>query len=378
MVTDTDMQQAQTWVIKIGSSLLTDQGRGLNHQAIQQWVAQCAQLQQQGKDVVIVSSGAVAEGMNRLGWKSRPHALNKLQAAAAVGQMGLVQAYATCFQKFDIHTAQILITHEDLANRQRYLNSRNTLRELLDMHTVPIINENDTVATDEIRLGDNDTLAGFVANLIDADVLLILTDQQGLYDRDPRLHKDATLIKEITVTDESLYGFAGETKGEYGRGGMRTKIAAARIAARSRTITCIADGREENIITAIAAGERVGSRIVPDNMAMTAKKQWLAGQLHTRGHVVLDDGAVSVLSQSGGSLLAVGVEAVSGDFLRGDIISCVNKQGAEIARGLINYSAADTKKIVGLASDKFEAALGYVSEEELIHRDNLVLTDQAY
>ena len=367
-------KQSQRWVIKIGSALLTRDGTGLDLDSIRNWVEQMAVLLQQGIEVVLVSSGAVAEGMCRLGWKQRPHAVHELQAAAAVGQMGLVQAYESCFSKYNHHTAQILLTHADLSSRERYLNARSTIRSLLAFGVVPVVNENDTVVTDEICFGDNDTLAALVANLVEADRLIILTDQDGLFDRNPREHQDAKLIREADANDSSLDGMAAGGAGLLGRGGMTTKIRAARLAARSGTSTLIASGRRSQILTEILSGQAVGTLLKAAQEPITARKQWLAGHLQMSGKLVLDDGAVKVLKQSGRSLLAVGVVAVEGDFERGEVVACVDQEGNEVARGLVNYRAAEVNIIKGQPSERIESLLGYVDESELIHRDNLVLS----
>jgi len=361
------------WVIKIGSSLLTNEGSGLAVEAISDWVAQIAGLRAAGREVVLVSSGAVAEGMSRLGWQRRPHALHELQAAAAVGQMGLVQAYESRFQVFGLHTAQVLLTHEDLADRQRYLNARSTLRTLLRLGVIPVINENDTVATEEIRFGDNDTLSALVANLVEADLLVLLTDQGGMYDDDPRKRPDAQLIAEAPAADSSLDDMAQGSGGALGRGGMLTKVRAARRAARSGAMTLIAAGREPAILRRIADGEPVGTRLYPSSKPLAARKQWLAGQLQLRGRLLLDDGAVRVLHSAGKSLLPVGVLGVQGSFERGDLVACIGPQGEEVARGLVNYSSTEAARIIGQSSSRIEAILGYIDEPELIHRDNLVL-----
>lgn len=367
-----DLKQSRRWVVKIGSALLTANGQGLDRESIADWVKQMAELRRHGVEVVLVSSGAVAEGMMRLGWKQRPHALFELQAAAAVGQMGLVQAYESCFMQYDIRTAQVLLTHDDLTNRRRYLNARSTLGRLLDLGVVPVVNENDTVVTDEIRFGDNDTLAALVANLVEADALVILTDQAGLFDKNPRQHADAKLVSEARASDQSLEQNVGDA-GILGRGGMLTKLRAARLAARSGTATIIAHGREEGILVAIKEGRNVGTFFTPDMEPVVARKQWLAGHLQLRGALTLDDGAVKVLRESGRSLLPVGVLAVEGDFQRGSAVSCLDSTGREIARGLVNYSAEESRKIMGRPSSEVESILGYVDEPELIHRDNLVL-----
>lgn len=364
---------SQCWVIKIGSSLLTNDGTGISCAIINTWVQQIAQLVKDGKKIVLVSSGAIAEGVSRLGWKHRPHALNELQAAAAVGQMGLVQAYETCFQKSGLRTAQVLLTHDDLSDRKRYLNARSTLRTLLSNGVIPIVNENDTVVTDEIKFGDNDTLAALVANLIEADLLVILTDQKGLFNKDPCQYYDAELVSNASVDDPRLDEMAGDGVGKFGRGGMRTKINAARLAARSGAATVLMAGREKNGLLAINSENIPGTLLSPVHQPIAARKQWLIGQLQLRGKLILDDGAVKVLSHDGKSLLAVGVCAIEGEFKRGDLVSCTDGAGREIARGLINYSAAETSKIMGQPSTNIEQLLGYVDALEIIHRDNLVL-----
>jgi glutamate 5-kinase len=367
-----DLKKSRRWVVKIGSALLTADGSGLDQEAIADWVKQMATLRAQGLDIVLVSSGAIAEGMKRLGWDTRPQALFELQAAAAVGQMGLVQAYESCFQQHDIHTAQVLLTHEDLSNRQRYLNARSTLRSLLDLGVVPVVNENDTVVTDEIRFGDNDTLAALVANLIEADALIILTDQQGLFDKDPRSDDDAELVREASADDEALEQMVGGT-GDLGRGGMLTKLRAARLASRSGTATVITHGRTPDVLNQVYGGGEVGTYLQPGQVPLVARKQWLAGHLQLQGKLTLDDGAVKVLQEAGRSLLPVGVVAVEGNFKRGEVVACVDGQGQEIARGLVNYSSEESQKIMGRASSELESVLGYLDEAELIHRDNLVL-----
>ena len=364
--------RGRRWVIKLGSALVTNDGQGLRAEALQVWVGQIAALRRAGKEIVLVSSGAVAEGMARLGWKRRPHAVHDLQAAAAVGQMGLIQAYEAAFQAHGLHTAQVLLTHDDIADRPRYLNARSTLRTLVGLNVVPIINENDTVATDEIRLGDNDTLGGLVANLVEADVLVLLTDQEGLYERDPRSSPAAALVREAQAGDPRLEAMAGGG-GQWGRGGMQTKLKAARLAARSGAATVIASGHEDRVLERLAAGERLGTLLLPGAMPLAARKQWLAGSLRAKGSLSLDEGAVKVLRTGGKSLLAVGVTAVGGEFERGELVSCLAPDGSEVARGLVNYSAAETRRIKGKPSDQIEALLGYIDEPELIHRDNLVL-----
>lgn len=360
-------------VVKVGSSLVTNSGAGLDHEAIATWAAQIAALKAMGREVVLVSSGAIAEGMQRLGWKKRPSAVHELQAAAAVGQMGLVQVYETCFRKHGLHTAQILLTHDDLADRKRYLNARSTLRTLLELNAIPIINENDTVVTEEIRFGDNDTLGALVTNLIDADALVILTDQTGLYSADPRKDPTATLVGEARAGDPALEAMAGGAGSDIGRGGMLTKILAAKRAARSGAHTVIAWGREPDVLIRLAQGEAIGTQLIAGEMKTVARKQWLADHLQVGGKLTLDDGAVNALRKEGKSLLPIGVTAISGDFERGEVVTCLDAKGREIARGLVNYSAQETRQILRHASTEIESVLGYVDEPELIHRDNLVL-----
>ena len=369
----TRVGQTKRWVVKIGSALATNHGAGLNHLAIDDWAKQIARVKEQGTDVVVVTSGAVAEGAVRLGWQARPHSLHELQAAAAVGQMGLVRVWESAFRSQQHTAAQILLTHDDIANRERYLNARSTLWTLLQLGVVPVINENDTVATDEIKLGDNDTLAGLVSNLIEADLMIILTDQDGLMSADPRIDPAARLIEEAAADDPNLLKIAG-SGGEWGRGGMRTKITAARLAARSATSTIIAHGRAPDVLLKIASGAVMGTLLVAAGAKQTARKQWLASTLRVRGELVLDRGACRVLCEQGRSLLPVGVIEVRGDFVRGELVACVDADGNEIARGLVNYRAADIRLIKGVATGAIEAALGFVQEPELIHRDNLVIT----
>ncbi|MBI2994041.1 MAG: glutamate 5-kinase [Gammaproteobacteria bacterium] len=366
------LSAARRLAIKLGSALLTRDGGGLREDSLAGWVAQIMALRARGIHSVIVSSGAVAEGVSRLGWNRRPHALHELQAAAAVGQMGLIQAYEACFQKYGVHTAQILLTHDDIADRRRYLNARSTLRTLIGLGVVPIINENDSVATEEIRLGDNDALGGLVANLVEADLLVILTDQAGLYDADPRANPDARLIPSARAGDPELERFAGRAGG-LGRGGMLTKLRAAANAAKSGAHTVVAYGLEPDVLVRILDGEDIGTLLYAEQAPIAARKQWLASQAPAGGQLSLDAGAVRVLRGQGRSLLAVGVTAVHGDFRRGEVVSCVDPGGVEIARGLVNYSAEETRRIMGQPSDRIEQLLGYVDEEELIHRDNLVL-----
>jgi len=362
----------QCWVVKIGSALLTNDGLGLRSEVIGGWVDQMAQLRARGIHFIIVSSGAIAAGRARLGWKLRRVSLHEQQAAAAVGQTGLIQAYESAFQGHGIHTAQILLTHDDVADRKRYLNARSTLRTLLELGVVPIINENDSVATDEIRFGDNDSLAGLVANLTEADRLIILTDQAGLYERDPRAFPEARLLSAAQAGDASLLEFAGPG-GALGRGGMLTKLKAAETAAKSGTETIICSGLEAEVLLKIAAHEQVGTLLSVGRTPLAARKQWLAGHKPPQGHLTLDDGACKVLTEQGKSLLAVGVAEVRGKFKRGEVVSCTDRHGQEIARGLINYNAAETRKIMGQPSNMIEQLLGYVDEQELIHRDNMVV-----
>ncbi|PIE43870.1 MAG: glutamate 5-kinase [Gammaproteobacteria bacterium] len=364
---------ARRVVVKIGSALLTNNGKGLDSTGISAWVGQMVALRKSGVEVVLVSSGSVAEGMTRLGLKTRPRHVHELQAAAAVGQMGLIKAYETHFKKHAIHTAQILLTHDDLSDRKRYLNARSTLSTLLNYGVIPIVNENDTVVTDEIRFGDNDTLAALVANLIDADALLILTDQQGLFDRDPRQCENARLIGVAYANDASLDAMVVGKSGTLGRGGMYTKLRAARLASRSGALTVIVGGRIDSVLCRLRNNENVGTMLLPDNSRQLARKQWLAGHLRVTGKLYLDDGAVNVICSRGSSLLAVGVRKCSGHFRRGEMVSCVDLKGKQVARGLVNYDADDVKKIMGKPSDKIESLLGFVNEEELIHRDNMVL-----
>ncbi len=367
------LTDAKCLVVKVGSSLVTNNGEGLDRQAIAAWADQISQLVKDGKQVVLVSSGAVAEGMQRLGWKKRPTAVNELQAAAAVGQMGLVQMYETCFSQHGLHTAQVLLTHDDLADRKRYLNARSTLRTLLELKVIPIINENDTVVTDEIRFGDNDTLGSLVANLIEADTLVILTDQSGLYSADPRKNPDAQFIYQAVAGTPALEEMAGGAGSSVGTGGMLTKILAAKRAARSGAHTIIASGRENQVLVRLANGEAIGTHLRAEQFKLVAKKQWMADHLRVNGRLVLDDGAVKVLIADGKSLLPIGVTAVEGSFERGDVVACVDAQGKELARGLVNYNASETAQILRKPSNEIAQVLGYVDELELIHRDNLVL-----
>ncbi|SEI56014.1 MULTISPECIES: glutamate 5-kinase [unclassified Achromobacter] len=364
---------AQRIVAKVGSSLVTNEGRGLDRAAVAHWAAQIAALHKQGKQIVLVSSGAIAEGMARLGWRKRPSVMHELQAAAAVGQMGLCQAYEAAFAEHGLRTAQILLTHEDLADRHRYLNARSTLFALLRLGVVPIVNENDTVVTDEIRLGDNDTLGALVTNLIEADTLVILTDQRGLYDSDPRKNPQATFMSHAQAGDPALEAMAGGAGSGIGTGGMLTKVLAAKRAAHSGAHTVIASGRERNVLTRLAQGECIGSELRAVLPVWSARKQWMADHLRLRGRVVLDDGAVQALLREGKSLLPIGVTDVEGEFGRGDVVACVDSQGHECARGLINYSSADTRRILRQPSSQIARILGSMTEPELMHRDNLVV-----
>ena len=369
----TVLTQSRRIVVKVGSSLVTNQGTGLDMSALGNWARQITSLRTQGCEVVLVSSGAIAEGMQRLGWKQRPSAVHELQAAAAVGQMGLVQAYESCFRQHQIHAAQVLLTHADLADRERYLNARSTLRTLLSLGVIPIINENDTVVTDEIKFGDNDTLGALVANLIEADAFVILTDQDGLYTADPRKDASATLISEARAGDEKLELMAGGAGSHIGRGGMITKVLAAKRAARSGAHTVIASGHERDVLPRLLQGESIGTLLTASALSLDARKQWLADHLQVSGKVSLDAGAVRVLRNEGKSLLSIGVTQVSGEFQRGAVVAILDTEGRDIARGLVNYSAEEARRIAGKASGEIENILGYVDEPELIHRDNLVL-----
>jgi len=367
------MSDAKTLVVKVGSSLVTDAGRGLDVAAIARWAAQIARLRSLGRRSILVSSGAIAEGMQRLGWTRRPRAMHELQAAAAVGQMGLVQCYESCFREHGLHTAQVLLTHADMADRQRYLNARSTLRTLLGLGVIPVINENDTVVTDEIKFGDNDTLAALVTNLVEADALVILTDQAGLYELDPRKHAGAKLVEQAEAADPRLEAMAGGTGSAVARGGMLTKVLAAKRAARSGAHTVIASGREPEVLVRLAQGERIGTLLTARTVPLAARKQWLADHLTVSGQLRLDGGAVKALLRDGKSLLPIGVVEVAGEFQRGEVVVCVDPDGREVARGLANYSSEETRRIMRRPSGEIEAVLGYVDEPELIHRDNLVL-----
>ena len=365
------LTDARRWVIKVGSALLTNDGRGLDASVVKMLADQLVALRSQGRDVVLVSSGAIVAGLARLNFRERPREVHLSQAAAAVGQSALVRAYEEYLSPHSVTTAQILLSHADVRARDRYLNARSTLSTLLAMNVLPIVNENDTVVTDEIRLGDNDTLAALVANLVDADALLILTDQDGLMDSDPRHAVDAQLIQTADVHDNALDAMAGEGSA-LGRGGMATKLSAARLAARSGTATIIANGRQPDVIAQIAAGAPLGTFLQTHRRPQSARKRWLASLLHAQGKLVLDDGAVRGVSDQGRSLLPIGVVSVSGDFQRGDLVSCIDSAGRERARGLVNYSSEEARALAGKGSADIESVLGYRGEEELIHRDNLV------
>lgn len=364
---------ARRIVVKVGSSLVTNEGRGVDAEAIGNWSRQLAALARQGREVIMVSSGAVAEGMKRLGMTARPKELPELQAAAAVGQMGLVQMYETKLREQGMGSAQVLLTHADLADRERYLNARSTLLTLLGLQVIPVINENDTVVNDEIKFGDNDTLGALVANLVEADALVILTDQRGLYSADPRSDADAHFIDEARAGDPALEAMAGGAGSSIGRGGMITKVLAAKRAAGSGASTVIAWGREPDVLVRLAAGERIGTALLAGTGKTAARKQWMVDHLQLRGAVVVDDGAVVKLRDDGKSLLPIGVVEVQGDFVRGDVIAVRGPDGTELARGLANYAAPEARLIARKPSSQIEALLGYANEPELIHRDNLVL-----
>ncbi|AMO55685.1 gamma-glutamyl kinase [Endozoicomonas montiporae] len=367
------LSSAKRWVIKIGSALLTDEGRGLDVERIDNWVTQMCRLRRAGIEIVLVSSGAVAAGMEKLGLDERPSALNELQAAAAVGQARLVQVWEESFQKHGFQPAQILLTHADHSNRQRYLNARSTLNTLLDMGVVPVVNENDTVATEEVRFGDNDTLGALVTNLVEADMLVLMTDQDGLFTADPRKDPTAQLMDNVRAQDKRLDAMAGGGSGRLGRGGMQTKLRAARQAAASGAATVIVGGRMESVLERLYAEEALGTLLLPDHERMAARKQWLQGHMQTSGELVLDAGAVDVLVTKGKSLLPVGVREVRGAFQRGEMVSCLDESGQEVARGLINYGDKDARKIIGKPSELIGNLLGYSGEPELLHRNNMVL-----
>ena len=370
----TVLLNAKRIVVKVGSSLVTNEGRGLDAEAIGQWCQQLAVLVKSGHEVIMVSSGAIAEGMKRLGWASRPKAIHELQAAAAVGQMGLVQIYHSQLRENGVGSAQVLLTHADLADRERYLNARSTLLSLLQFGVVPVINENDTVVNDEIKFGDNDTLGALVANLVDADALIILTDQKGLYTADPRRDPAGTFVHEAKAGDPLLEAMAGGAGSSIGRGGMITKILAARRAAGSGASTVIAWGREPDVLIRLTQGEAIGTLLVAQTAKVQARKQWIADHLQVRGAVTVDDGAAAKVQKEGKSLLPIGMTAVVGDFSRGDVIAIRAGNGAELGRGLANYSSAEARLICRKPSSEFETLLGYTGETEMIHRTNLVLT----
>ncbi|MDP2787022.1 MAG: glutamate 5-kinase [Pseudomonadota bacterium] len=372
-MTSSVIASARRLVVKVGSSLVTNDGRGLDHARLALWAEQIAKLIALNKEIVLVSSGAIAEGMQRLGWNKRPRALNELQAAAAVGQMGLIEAYERSFRQHNLASAQILLTHADLADRERYLNARSTLRTLLALKVIPIINENDTVTTDEIKVGDNDTLGALVANLIEADALIILTDQPGLYTADPRKNPDAEFVHEAVAGDPKLEEMAGGAGSSVGTGGMLTKILAAKRAARSGAHTVIVSGREPDVLARLGAGELLGTQLIATQAPLAARHQWLADHLQVVGKLVLDAGAAHALKTQGKSLLPIGVVEVIGDFQRGAIVACLDESGRDIARGLVNYSADEARRVIRKPSVEIEAMLGYVDEPELIHRDNLAL-----
>lgn len=367
------IKRARRIVIKVGSSLVTNEGKGLDHSALTRWAEEIAYLRQIGKEVVLVSSGAIAEGIQRFGWASRPKSLPELQAAAAVGQMGLIQAYEQVFHQLGLLSAQILLTHADYADRTRYLNARSTLITLLKLGVVPIINENDTVVTTEIQFGDNDTLSALVANLIEADALIILTDQSGLYTADPRKDKNAKLIEFAYAGDITLEEMAGGAGSFIGTGGMYTKVIAAKRAALSGAHTIIVSGREETILKRLAEGEAIGTTLFAQKTPLVAKKQWIVNHVKLLGKLYLDEGAVNALGKMGSSLLPIGVIKVEGDFVRGDVVSCVDQEGKEIARGVVNYASQEVQKIRGVATHQIAPILGYLQDVELIHRDNLVV-----
>ena len=376
MTTDnsTILRDARRIVVKVGSSLVTNEGRGLDEQAIGEWCRQLSALVREGRELIMVSSGAIAEGMKRLGWQQRPKALNELQAAAAVGQMGLAQMYETQLRHNGLGSAQVLLTHADLADRERYLNARSTLLTLLSHGVLPVINENDTVVNDEIKFGDNDTLGALVANLVEADALIILTDQKGLYSADPRVDPSATFVHTARAGDAQLEAMAGGAGSSIGKGGMITKILAAKRAAGSGASTVIAWGRETDVLLRLAKGEAIGTLLVAPTQKQQARKQWMADHLQLRGSITVDKGAVDKVRKEGKSLLPIGMTAVEGEFSRGEVIAILDPQGVEIARGLANYASAEARLICRKPSGEIEANLGYIAEPEMVHRDNLVLS----
>jgi glutamate 5-kinase len=367
------LQRARRVVVKVGSSLVTNEGRGVDAEAVGNWCRQMAVLASQGREVVMVSSGAIAEGMKRLGWKERPNEVHELQAAAAVGQMGLAQIYESKLREYGMGSAQVLLTHADLADRERYLNARSTLLTLLSHKVIPVINENDTVVNDEIKFGDNDTLGALVANLVDADALVILTDQRGLYSADPRKDPNARFIDEARAGDPELESMAGGAGSSLGRGGMITKILAAKRAAGSGASTVIAYGREADVLVRLGAGEAIGTALIASTQKLAARKQWMIDHLQMRGTVIVDAGAARKVRDEGKSLLPIGITEVQGEFHRGDVIAVRGQDGAELARGLANYGSSEARLIARRPSSEFEKLLGYTAEPEMIHRDNLVL-----
>jgi len=368
------LKEARRIVVKVGSSLVTNEGRGVDADAVGNWCRQMSMLADQGREVVMVSSGAIAEGMKRLGWAVRPKELHELQAAAAVGQMGLAQIYETKLREYGMRSAQVLLTHADLADRERYLNARSTLLTLLLHKVVPVINENDTVVNDEIKFGDNDTLGALVSNLVEADALIILTDQRGLYSADPRKDPNARFIDEANAGEPELERMAGGAGSSLGRGGMITKILAAKRAAGGGASTVIAYGRETDVLLRLAAGEGIGTALIASTQKLAARKQWMVNHLQLRGAVVIDDGAARKVLADGKSLLPIGVTEVLGEFHRGDVIAVRGLDGRELARGLANYGSSEARLIARRPSSEFERLLGFSAEPEMIHRDNLVLT----
>lgn len=372
--TSTVLRDARRIVVKVGSSLVTNEGRGLDEQAIGEWCRQLSALVRDGREVIMVSSGAIAEGMKRLGWTTRPQELHELQAAAAVGQMGLAQMYETKLRENGLGSAQVLLTHADLADRERYLNARSTLLTLLTHGVLPVINENDTVVNDEIKFGDNDTLGALVANLVEADALIILTDQKGLYTADPRRDPAATFVHEARAGDAKLEEMAGGAGSSIGKGGMITKILAAKRAAGSGASTVIAWGREPDALVRLSQGEAIGTLLVAQTQKQQARKQWMADHLQLRGSVVIDEGAVNKLRTDGSSLLPIGMTGVDGDFSRGEVIAITDQDGQEVARGLANYAAAEARLLCRKPSSQMAELLGYAAEPEMVHRDNMVLS----
>ena len=372
--TSTVLRDARRIVVKVGSSLVTNEGRGLDEQAIGEWCRQLSALVRDGREVIMVSSGAIAEGMKRLGWTTRPQELHELQAAAAVGQMGLAHMYETKLRENGLGSAQVLLTHADLADRERYLNARSTLLTLLTHGVLPVINENDTVVNDEIKFGDNDTLGALVANLVEADALIILTDQKGLYTADPRRDPAATFVHEARAGDAKLEDMAGGAGSSIGKGGMITKILAAKRAAGSGASTVIAWGREPDALVRLTQGEAIGTLLVAQTQKQQARKQWMADHLQLRGSVTIDAGAVSKLKSDGSSLLPIGMTGVDGDFSRGEVIAILDSEGQEVARGLANYAAAEARLLCRKPSSQMSELLGYAAEPEMVHRDNLVLS----